>query len=107
MRFYVRRGREGYFIADPTWARLYEMGGDCSSVPEASFANREDAEAFVALKNQKSEAAGLRLKPLECRSDCRYATGFLNEQTCDFCVRKGNIRDYYLPAPSAPPKKGQ
>ena len=104
MRFHVRESHGKYFLADEQWSRMYTMGALAVPEPVASFSRKEDAEAFLALKNRNGPPVDITRTALECLKDCRFATGFDNEGTCDTCIRKGNIRDYYVPEPTAPRK---
>ena len=93
MRFHVRESHGKYFLADEQWSRMYTMGALAVPEPVASFSRKEDAEAFLALKNRNGPPVDITRTALECLKDCRFATGFDNEGTCDTCIRKGNIRD--------------
>lgn len=58
MRFHVRESHGKYFLADEQWSRMYTMGALAVPEPVASFSRKEDAEAFLALKNRNGPTRG-------------------------------------------------
>lgn len=98
--FYVKENKGKYYIADDRWRKAYETGALSDSDPVARFLTVDDARLFVAIKNGQLaiESADRRFP---CAPDCRYYGGHMNEEKCDYCLRKGNIYDYYLPEPRA------
>lgn len=66
MRFHVRESHGKYFLADEQWSRMYTMGALAVPEPVASFSRKEDAEAFLALKNRNGPPVDITRTALEC-----------------------------------------
>ena len=108
--FYVKESKGKYYLADPKWSRAYEEGLIFDKEPAACFSSESDAQLFLAIKMgtiapiNNAERYGLSEPPAphkkdlpQCPVDCKYRFGHMNEEKCDYCVRKGNIHDFYEP----------
>lgn len=105
---YVKEQDGEYYLASEQWSRFYEEGAISGKAPAAGFRELADAAAFVAMKNGVSVFPSQGSTPhihrqtesspaYPCQRDCRYYNGSSNEAKCDFCIRKGNIFDFYEP----------
>lgn len=93
--FYVKRDNAGRcYLATEKWGKLYESGTLNDSEPVAGFGLLEDAAFFLAAANAEQTHITENIQ-LTCPTDCMFYSGFANEDTCDHCIRKGNLRDYY------------
>lgn len=87
---YVIQKKDGtYGIPPEQWSKVYEMGGCVSQPPIANFVDKELAAKFISCMNNSGPSID------SCPSDCRYYNGSTNEEHCDMCSRKGNIKDHY------------
>lgn len=105
--YYVKNANGKYYLASPQWSLAYEEGLLSDNGPAACFVSEADAKLFLATKergtNTSSPAADADSHKFHkhnswlCPPDCKFRFGHLNEETCDYCIRKGNIRDFYQP----------
>ena len=108
--FYVKESDGRYYLADPRWSRAYEEGMLFEKEPAACFSSEADARLFLTIKtgsaipDTPTRQNGLTEAPRasrgdvpQCPTDCKFRFGHMNEEKCDYCVRKGNIHDFYEP----------
>lgn len=105
--FYIKESGGKYYLADPKWSRAYEEGMLFEREPAACFSSEADARLFLVVKTETAPDASTvqnsltehpgppRENAAQCPADCKFRFGHMNEEKCDYCVRKGNIHDFY------------